>query len=196
VACTIDIDTGGTFTGGFFVFGDRVASVKVPTTPHDLTVCFLKCIEAGASRFETSTEELLDKTEVIRFSNTIGTNTIIQRDGSRLGLIVKHWIEDPSVGVREGDSVCFNDPFYGVLHGADMGLCVPVFHGNKLVCFTGAVVHTGEAGGKEPGGLITTSESKYDEGLLVPPVKIGENFALREDILEMFAAMTRDPRTL
>jgi acetophenone carboxylase len=27
-------------------------------------------------------------------------------------------------------------------------------------------------------------------------VKIGDNFALREDILEMFAAMTRDPRTL
>jgi len=110
--------------------------------------------------------------------------------------IVKHWIDDPSVGVREGDSFFFNDPFYGGVHGADMGLCVPVFHGDKLVCFTGAVVHTGEAGGKEPGGLISNSESKYDEGLLVPPVKIGENFVLREDLLNMFAAMTRDPRTL
>jgi len=32
---TIDIDTGGTFTDGFFVFKDRVETVKVPTTPHD-----------------------------------------------------------------------------------------------------------------------------------------------------------------
>jgi acetophenone carboxylase len=110
--------------------------------------------------------------------------------------IVKHWIGNPSVGVKEGDSFFFNDPFYGGVHGADMGLCVPVFHGGRLVCFTGAVVHTGEAGGKEPGGLITTSESKYDEGLLVPPIKIGENYVLREDLLHMFAAMTRDPRTL
>jgi len=110
--------------------------------------------------------------------------------------IVKHWIDDPSVGVNEGDSFFFNDPFYGGVHGADMGLCVPVFYEGKLVCFTGAVVHTGEAGGKEPGGLISNSESKYDEGLLVPPMKIGENYALREDLLTMFAAMTRDPRTL
>jgi acetophenone carboxylase len=110
--------------------------------------------------------------------------------------IVKHWIDDPSVGVKEGDSFFFNDPFYGGVHGADMGLCVPVFHNDNLVCFTGAVVHTGEAGGKEPGGLITSSESKYDEGLLVPPIKIGENYALKEDLLAMFAAMTRDPRTL
>ncbi len=85
---TIDIDTGGTFTDGFFVFGERVASVKVPTTAHDLTVCFLNCIEAGADRLGIPVEDLLYETEVIRFSNTIGTNTIIQRDGSRLGLLV------------------------------------------------------------------------------------------------------------
>lgn len=85
---TIDIDTGGTFTDGCFVCGKRVESVKVPTTPHDLTVCFLNCIETGASRFGLAVEDLLDETEVIRFSNTIGTNTIIQRDGSRIGLLV------------------------------------------------------------------------------------------------------------
>lgn len=91
---TIDIDTGGTFTDGVFVFGDRAASVKVPTTPHDLTVCFLNCIEAGAHRLGIPVEDLLYETEVIRFSNTIGTNTIIQRDGSRLGLLVTAGCEE------------------------------------------------------------------------------------------------------
>jgi len=94
MGCTIDIDTGGTFTDGFFVFGHRVASVKVPTTPHDLTVCFLHCIEAGAGRFGIPVEDLLYEAEVIRFSNTIGTNTIIQRDGSRLGLLVTAGCEE------------------------------------------------------------------------------------------------------
>ena len=110
--------------------------------------------------------------------------------------IVKHWINDPSVGVKEGDSFFFNDPFYGGVHGADMGLCVPVFHQGRLVCFVGAVVHTGECGGTDPGGVCLNARSKYDEGLLVPPLKIGENFALKEDILAMFSAMTRDPRTM
>jgi len=88
MAYTIDIDTGGTFTDGFFVCGERVETVKVPTTPHDLTICFLECIKAGAKRFGVSVEDLLYDTAIIRFSNTIGTNTIIQRDGSKIGLLV------------------------------------------------------------------------------------------------------------
>jgi N-methylhydantoinase A/acetophenone carboxylase len=67
---------------------DRVEMVKVPTTPHDLTVCFFECIKAGADRFGVPVEDLLYETEIIRFSNTIGTNTIIQRDGSKVGLLV------------------------------------------------------------------------------------------------------------
>jgi acetone carboxylase alpha subunit len=110
--------------------------------------------------------------------------------------IVKHWIKEPSVGVREGDSFFWNDPFYGGVHGADMGLCVPIFYKERLVCFTGAVVHTGECGGSEPGGIVGSARSKYDEGMLVPPIKVGERYALKEDILNMFAAMNRDPRTM
>ncbi|MCP4719521.1 MAG: hydantoinase B/oxoprolinase family protein [Desulfobacteraceae bacterium] len=110
--------------------------------------------------------------------------------------IVKHWIDEPSVGVKEGDAFFWNDPFYGGVHGADMGLCVPVFYKGKLVCFTGAVVHTGESGGSEPGGIVGSARSKYDEGLLAPPLKVGENYALKEDILTMFSAMNRDPRTM
>ncbi|MCD4676026.1 MAG: hydantoinase/oxoprolinase family protein [Desulfobacula sp.] len=91
---TIDIDTGGTFTDGFFVVKDRVETIKVPTTPHDLTICFLECIKAGAKRFNVMVEDLLYETDIIRFSNTIGTNTIIQRDGSRVGLIVTQGYED------------------------------------------------------------------------------------------------------
>jgi len=110
--------------------------------------------------------------------------------------VVKHWLNDPSVGVKDGDSFFWNDPFYGGVHGADMGLVVPVFFKGKLVCFAGAIVHTGECGGTDPGGLCPSARSKYDEGFLIPPLKVGENYALKEDIMTMFAAMTRDPRTL
>ncbi len=110
--------------------------------------------------------------------------------------IVKHWVDEPSVGVRDGDSFFYNDPFYAGVHNADMGLAVPVFHEGRLICFIGAVVHTGETGGAAPGGISPASRSKYDEGMLVPPIKIGENYQLKEDLLTMMAAMTRDPRTM
>lgn len=87
-AFTIDIDTGGTFTDGFVTAGDRVELVKVDTTPHDLTVCLLNCIEEGAKRFGLSTEEFLARTSIIRYSTTVGTNALLQKKGPKLGLIV------------------------------------------------------------------------------------------------------------
>lgn len=85
---TIDIDTGGTFTDGFFVKGSKVETVKVPTTPHDLTVCLIECVKAGAQKFGVTVEDLLSDTDVIRFSTTIGTNTLIERNGTKIGLII------------------------------------------------------------------------------------------------------------
>jgi N-methylhydantoinase A len=91
---TIDIDNGGTFTDGFFTSDGRIEWVKVDTTPHDLTVCFLKCIEEGASKFGLTVPQMLHETEVIRFSTTHATNTLIQKSGPRLGLIVTKGFEE------------------------------------------------------------------------------------------------------
>jgi len=110
--------------------------------------------------------------------------------------IVKHWVNEPSVGVQEGDSFFWNDPFYGGVHGADMGLVVPVFYQGRLVCFAGAVVHTGENGSTDPGGMSNNARSRFDDGLTTPPVKVGEHYTLKEDLLTLFATMVRDPRTL
>lgn len=92
---TIDIDTGGTFTDGFFTRDDLFETVKVDTTPHDLTVCFMECIREGARKFGLKDEsDLLKDTEVVRFSTTLGTNALIQKTGTKLGLIVTKGFED------------------------------------------------------------------------------------------------------
>lgn len=88
VGYTVDIDTGGTFTDGFFTHGGEYHAVKTATTPHDLTLCFMDCIKAGAQAFGVTLGEFLENTDLIRFSNTIGTNTIIERNGSRVGLLL------------------------------------------------------------------------------------------------------------
>ncbi len=91
---TIDIDNGGTFTDGYFTSGSRIESVKVDTTPHDLSVCFLKSIEEGAEKFGITVPQLLHDTEIIRFSTTHATNTLIQRSGPKLGLIITRGFEE------------------------------------------------------------------------------------------------------
>lgn len=85
---TIDIDTGGTFTDGFIARDGEVRTVKVPTTPHDLTICFQACIEAAAEAYGIAVDDFLYQTKIVRFSNTIGTNTIIERAGSKVGMLV------------------------------------------------------------------------------------------------------------
>jgi acetophenone carboxylase len=80
-----------------------------------------------------------------------------------LKYVVKHWVKEPSVGAREGDAFFYNDPFYGGVHNADMGLAIPVFHGGELVSFVGAAVHTGECGGADPVAL-PHARTQYEEG--------------------------------
>ena len=86
---TIDIDVGGTLTDG--LFGDRqtLAAVKVDTTPHDLTVCFMDCLQAGTDKLGfDDLGALLAQTQLIRWSTTITTNVLAERRGPRLGLFV------------------------------------------------------------------------------------------------------------
>jgi len=89
VGSTVNIDTGGTFTDGYFTRGDAAFRVKVDTTPHDLTECLANCVAEGAKLLGyPGVQALLVDTDVFRFSSTIGTNSIIQRTGPRIGLLV------------------------------------------------------------------------------------------------------------
>ena len=73
----MDIDTGGTFTDGFVRGNGRRELVKVDTTPHDLTLCFMECIEEAAVRFGfDDASDLLNQMNTLRLSTTIGTNTL------------------------------------------------------------------------------------------------------------------------
>lgn len=85
---TINIDAGGTFTDGFFSLGERTETAKVPTTEHDLTVCFLDCIERGAEKLELDPGDLLERAGMVRFSTTVGTNTVLEKTGPKLGVLV------------------------------------------------------------------------------------------------------------
>jgi N-methylhydantoinase A/acetophenone carboxylase len=91
---SIDIDVGGTFTDLVLNFRGRSLVKKVPTTPYDLSVCFSRVIEEGASSLGLKIEELLPAIDMIRYSTTIAMNRLIEKKGPRLGLIATEGHED------------------------------------------------------------------------------------------------------
>ncbi|PWJ54378.1 acetophenone carboxylase [Quadrisphaera granulorum] len=91
--CTIEIDTGGTFTDGYVTAGDRVVTAKVDTTPYDLSTGVLACIDRAAERLGVTRADLLRATDAFRLSTTVGTNTLINRSGPAVGLLLSQGTE-------------------------------------------------------------------------------------------------------
>lgn len=107
--------------------------------------------------------------------------------------ICKHWMQEPTVGVRPGDVFYHNDAHYGGVHNADQSLFVPIFADGELIAWAGAIIHEGENGSTEPGGFAPSGTSPYDEGLRIPPMKVAEDYVFRRDIVNLFQNNVRDP---
>lgn len=91
-------------------------------------------------------------------------------------------------GIKDGDLWFANDAVYGGVHNPDQMVLMPVFFEGEMVAWAAALVHTTETGAIEPGGMPVSATSRFEEGLNLPPTKIGENFELREDMVALFEA--------
>jgi acetophenone carboxylase len=103
--------------------------------------------------------------------------------------ICARWKDHPTVGVRPGDIFYANDAVYGGVHNPDQFAFIPIFYGDRLIAWAAAACHQPETGACEPGGMPVSARTRYDEGLKLSPIRIGEDFVLREDLLEMMANM-------
>jgi acetophenone carboxylase len=65
---------------------------------------------------------------------------------------------------------------------------MPVFYKGELIAWTGAASHTTETGASEPGGMPINANARFLEGGNFPPIKIGENGRIRNDVVEMMGA--------
>ncbi len=99
--------------------------------------------------------------------------------------IHKYYSENP--GIKDGDIWYTNDALYGGIHNPDQVALMPVFHQGKLIAWASAALHTTETGAIEPGGMPVSAKSRFEEGLNLPPIKIGENFEIRNDFLEFYS---------
>jgi N-methylhydantoinase B len=97
-------------------------------------------------------------------------------------------------GINEGDMFIANDPWVGAAHQQDVMLLCPVFWQGELFCWVTNCLHQYDIGGITPGSFCPSAESVYDEGIMLPPLKIIENYEIRRDIEAVYLRASRKPQ--
>ena len=99
-------------------------------------------------------------------------------------------------GISEGDVWIFNDPYDGGTHLSDFRLVKPVFVDGKVFCFLASVGHWHDVGGNVPGNYNPVARECFQEGMLIPPVKLYDKGEFRQDIVDILSANSRLPLSL
>lgn len=96
------------------------------------------------------------------------------------------------VSLEEGDMVLLNDPYKGGTHLPDLTLIAPFYFDNKLVFIVANRAHHSDVGGIKPGSMPLASEI-YQEGLIIPPVKIVKKGEICSDVMKIILSNVRTP---
>jgi N-methylhydantoinase B/oxoprolinase/acetone carboxylase alpha subunit len=93
-----------------------------------------------------------------------------------------------------GDMIVLNDPFRGGTHLPDITLVAPVFVGRDRApaYYVANRAHHADVGGMSPGSMPLAREI-YQEGLILPPVKLLAHGRLVPDVLQLILANVRTP---
>ncbi|MEJ1158976.1 hydantoinase B/oxoprolinase family protein [Prosthecomicrobium sp. N25] len=98
-------------------------------------------------------------------------------------------------GVEPGDTFIFNDPYAGGTHLNDFRLVRPLMRQGRLFAWLASVGHWLDIGGNVPGGYNPQATEIFQEGVLIPPVKLFRAGVLQQDVIDIIQANSRLPRS-
>ncbi len=109
----------------------------------------------------------------------------------------------PLEAMRPGDVFFHNDVYLsegGIGHLPDLCVTAPVFHdsgaGPQVVAFVQAFGHHDDIGGAVPGSMPSHATSVFEEGLMVPPIKLWDGGVPNEAALKIMTRNSRMPESL
>ena len=95
-----------------------------------------------------------------------------------------------------GDLVIFNDPYLGGTHLPDVTMVSAVFQGEEaareLVGYLASRAHQADIGGMSPGSMPLSTEL-FQEGLIIPPVKLVSAGQVDQAVLDLIYRNVRTP---
>ena len=97
-------------------------------------------------------------------------------------------------GIEEGDVFVSNHPYEGGLpHVSDMAFVAPVFAEGEIAAFAASIAHKADVGGAVAGSTSANATEMFQEGLLLPPIKIVAAGSAQTDIERIILANSREP---
>ncbi|MGP8304286.1 hydantoinase B/oxoprolinase family protein [Streptomyces inhibens] len=105
----------------------------------------------------------------------------------------------PLETMRPGDVFFHNDVYEsegGIGHLPDLCVTVPVFHDGEVVAFVQAFGHHDDIGGCCPGSMPSGATSVYEEGLMVPPIRLWDQGVPNQAALRIMTRNSRMPDSL
>lgn len=94
--------------------------------------------------------------------------------------------------LEPGDTIILNDPYLGGTHLPDITLVSPVFLERKLIGFVASRAHHADVGGITPGSMPVSREI-YQEGLIIPPLKLFIRGEVNQSVFDLILANVRTP---
>jgi N-methylhydantoinase A len=148
----VGIDIGGTFTDCAIVDGaGKLLTTKVLSTPGDFSRGMMDALGAGAQALGVKLDDFCRDIAFLSHGTTVGTNTIIQKKGARVGLITTKGHED-AIHIMRGSRGYTGRDIRKVVHFPETSKPVPIVPkrlirgvSERVDCFGEVVVALNEA---------------------------------------------------
>jgi len=167
----------------------------------------LQVVEGTLASVEAEVEAAVERTsrspmirEARDFRAGIHDRRCRKLTGRSYSALVQPVIRDfPLETMRPGDVYFHNDVYGsegGIGHLPDLCVTLPVFHDDQVVAFVQVFGHHDDIGGAVPGSMPSHATSAYQEGLIVPPVKLYDAGRPNTDVIKIMVRNSRLPDSL
>ena len=120
--------------------------------------------------------------------------------GRSYSALVHPVVRDFPLATMRPDDVFFHNDVYlsegGIGHLPDLCVTVPVFYAGDVVAFIQVFGHHDDIGGAVPGSMPSHARSAYEEGLMVPPIKLWDAGKRNDAALRIMTRNSRMPDSL
>jgi N-methylhydantoinase B len=122
--------------------------------------------------------------------NLLAADVSIASKTGATSIVVKELLQRfPAESLRPGDVLASNNPWWIMGHLNDIAIVCPIFYRRKLVAFAECIAHMGDIGGS----LSGAPREVYEEGLIIPPLKIATRAGEDATFFAMLQANVRIP---
>jgi N-methylhydantoinase B len=177
------------------------------TTAAGVDPVMLEIIRGGLRSVQSEMEVLIERTAMSPFirEKKDYASGLYTADGRLIAgktlpfatdLVTPIFAEYPAETMNPGDIYWYNDCYASngaVTHTPDQVLVSPVFAEDGLIGFSQTWAHFADIGGMRPGSLSPDCTEIFQEGTIVPPVRLASEGHIQEELLRIFIRNCRFP---